>query len=61
MFWTYLFSLRKKRKVQVLKNKIRKIFGPMWDDVTEQFRILHNKELCDFYRSASITGAVVAQ
>jgi hypothetical protein len=53
--------LREEHTLQVSENKIRKIFGPMWDDVTEQFRILHNKELCDFYRSASITGAVVAQ
>jgi len=30
------------------------IFKPMRDEVTEQFGILHNEELCDLYRSPSI-------
>jgi hypothetical protein len=38
-------------------NKVRKAFGATRDDLTEQCRILSNEELCDFYRSSSITGA----
>jgi hypothetical protein len=43
------------------ENKIKKIFGPTRYEVTEQFRILHAEEICDFYRSATIVGAGVAQ
>jgi hypothetical protein len=33
---------------------LNKIFGPRNDDVSEQFRILYNDELCDVYRSYGI-------
>jgi hypothetical protein len=32
----------------------RKIFGPKWDDVTEEWRRLHNEELFDPYFSSNI-------
>jgi len=31
-----------------------KIFGPKKDEVSEQFSMLCNKELCDLYRSPSV-------
>jgi len=33
---------------------LRKIFGPKKDEVNEQFRMLHNKKVCDLYRSTLI-------
>ena len=33
---------------------LRRIFGPKWDEVTGQWRKLHNEELNDLYCSPSI-------
>jgi hypothetical protein len=33
---------------------LRKIFGPKRDEVTEEWRRLHNEKLCDTYCSPSI-------
>jgi hypothetical protein len=35
----------------------RKTFGHTSDEVTEQFRKLHNEELRDLYRSAGMVGS----
>jgi hypothetical protein len=32
----------------------RRIFGPKWDELTEEWRKLHNEELRDLYSSPSI-------
>jgi hypothetical protein len=35
----------------MFENKMpKKIFGPKWDEVSEQFKILHNGELCHLYK-----------
>jgi hypothetical protein len=47
-------------KLQVVRNRIRKIFGTMRNYITEHFRIIH-EELHDSYRSASTIGAGVAK
>jgi hypothetical protein len=39
---------------------LRRIFGPMTDEVTEVWRKLHNEELHKFYCSPSITGMIRA-
>jgi hypothetical protein len=57
----WFLSLMEAHKLKVSGNKCGKIFGPTRDDVTERCRTLHNEELCDLYRSASIVGAEVAQ
>jgi hypothetical protein len=35
---------------------LRRIFGPNRDEVTEEWRKLHNEELNDMYRSPNIFG-----
>jgi hypothetical protein len=48
-------TLKEKRELRVFENRVlRKIFGPKRDDVTGQWRRLHNKELhagCSSYHS----------
>jgi hypothetical protein len=40
----------------VFENRVlRRIFGPKRDEVTREWRKLHNKELHDLYSSPSIT------
>ena len=43
----------------MFKNRVlRKIFGPKRDEVTGEWRKLHNEELCDLYCSPSIVRAI---
>jgi len=42
--------LREERKLRVFENMVlRRIFGPRWDEVTGEWRRLHNEELNDLY------------
>jgi hypothetical protein len=48
MMWS--LTLRQEHKLQVLENKVlRNMFGCKRDEVSEHFRMLHNKELVDLY------------
>jgi hypothetical protein len=39
----------------LFENRVpRRIFGPKRDEVTGEWRKLHNEELCDLYSSSSI-------
>jgi hypothetical protein len=40
---------------------LRRIFGPRRDEVTEEWRKLHNEELHDFYSSPSISRIMKAR
>jgi len=43
---TWSLTLREKRKLRVIENKVlRRIFGPRRDEVTGDWRRLHNEEL----------------
>jgi hypothetical protein len=43
----------------VFENRVlRRIFGPKRDEVTGEWRKLHNEELRDLYSSPSITGII---
>jgi hypothetical protein len=52
---TWSLTLREEHKLRVFENRVlRRIFGPKRDEVTGEWRKLHNEELRDLYSSASI-------
>jgi hypothetical protein len=52
---TWLLTLREKRRVRVFESRVlRRIFGLKRDEVTGQWRKLHNEELNDPYSSPNI-------
>ena len=43
-------TLREERRLRVFENRVlRRIFGPRRDEVTGEWRKLHNEELFDLY------------
>jgi hypothetical protein len=54
---TWLLTLRKERRLRVPENAVlRRIIGRRRDEVTGEWRKLHNKELNDQYSSLNIFG-----
>jgi hypothetical protein len=52
---TWSLTLRKKHRLRVFENRVlRRIFGPKRDEVTGEWKKLHNEELHDLYSSPSI-------
>jgi hypothetical protein len=52
-------TLREECRLRALENRVRKrIFGPKRDEVTEEWRMLHNKELYALYFSTSIIRVI---
>ncbi|KAJ4427692.1 hypothetical protein ANN_25341 [Periplaneta americana] len=52
---TWTLTLREKQRLRVFENKVlRKIFGPKRDEVTGEWRKLHNTELHALYSSPDI-------
>ena len=50
--------MRKERKLRVFENMVLRIFGPRRDEVTGEWRRLHNEELNDLYSSPSIVRVI---
>jgi hypothetical protein len=52
---TWSLTLVKERRLRVFANRVlRRIFGPKRDEVTGEWRKVHNEELNDLYSSLNI-------
>jgi hypothetical protein len=50
--------LREERRLRVFENRVLIIFGPKRDEVTGEWRKLHNEELHDLYSSPTIVRVI---
>jgi hypothetical protein len=51
--------LRKENRLRVFENTVRRrIFGPKKDEITGEWRRLHNEELNDLYSSLNIIRVI---
>ena len=51
--------MREERRLRVFEKRVlRKIFGPKRDEVTKEWRKLHNEELNDLYCSPNIVRVI---
>jgi len=56
---TWSLTLREEGKLRVFENMVlRRIFRPRRDEVTEEWRRLHNEELNDLYSSPNIVRVI---
>jgi len=56
---SWSLTLREKRKLRVFENMVlRRIFRPRRDEVTGEWRRLHNEELSDLYSSPNIVRVI---
>jgi hypothetical protein len=56
---SWSFTLREECRLRVLENMVlRRIFGPKRDEVTGEWRRLHNKELYPLYSSPNIIWVI---
>ena len=56
---TWSLTLREERRLRVCVNRVlRRIFGPKRDEVTREWRKLHNERLNDLYCSPNIIRVI---
>ena len=56
---TWSLTLREERRLKVFENRVlRRIFGPKRDEVTREWRKLHNEECNDLYCSPNIVRVI---
>jgi len=57
---TWSLILREERRLRMFENRVlRRVFGPKRDEVTEEWRKLHNEELNDLYSLPNIVWVVI--
>jgi hypothetical protein len=56
---TWSLTVRKERRLWVFENRVlRRIYGRKRDEVTGEWRKLHNEELNDLYTSPTIVRVI---
>ena len=56
---TWSLTLREECRLRVFENRVlRRVFGPKRDEVTGEWRKLHNEELNDLYCSPNIVQVI---
>jgi hypothetical protein len=50
--------LREECKLSMFENRVQRIIGPKRDEVTGEWRKLHNEELNDLYSSPNIVRVI---
>ena len=56
---TWSLTLTDERRLRVFENRVlRRVFGPKRDEVTGEWRKLHNEELSDLYPLPNIVQVV---
>jgi hypothetical protein len=56
---TWSLTLREEHRLRVIENRVlRRIFGPKRDEVTGEWRKMHNEELHNLYSSPDIIRQV---
>jgi len=56
---TWSWTLREEKKLRVFENRVlRRMFGPRREEVTGEWRRLHNEEPNDLYSSPDIVGVI---
>jgi hypothetical protein len=59
LLYTWSLTLREERRLRVFENRVlRRVFGHKRDEVTGEWRKLHNEELNDLYSLPSIVRVV---
>ena len=56
---TWSLTLREERRLRVFENRVlRRVFGPKRNEITREWRTLHNEELSDLYSLPNIVRVV---